>query len=257
MIGMAAVRRWLAVGAALVGLSAWAEQQPTLVVAYRDVPPDIVVYCGNRHTGPLRDAIEEAASRIGHRVEWRHISQAESFREIKDGRIDVIPYLFTKTAERAAAGRYGEPLGGKLRTASFIVSKRETRPLTRFDDLAAFVIGYRKDTFYFAEFHDSGRLKKVPYETDAEMAKAFAGGDIDMVIVNNKATLERAFYSLGFNEFKYAGLTFSRHAELYLLYSHAPAKQNTFDRLDRAIVQMKAEGLVTDIYRSFDAMPLK
>lgn len=234
-----------------------ADSRPVLVVSYRDNPPDMVAYCAERHSGPLRHVIEEAAARIGHRVEWKHLSLANSLRALKEGQVDIVPYLFTKTLERSGIGRFSETLGGKMRTVSFLLRKEDGRSVGRFADLAAFTIGYRRDSYYFSEFHESPALKTQAYEKDGEMVRDFVAGRIDMLIVNNKAATERAFLSLGFNEFKYADLDYRRDAQLYLLYTLDKRRQSLFDRLDREIVQMRQEGLVADIYRSFDTMPLR
>jgi len=233
-----------------------ADARPVLVVTYRDNPPDLVSYCAGRHSGPLRYVIEEAAARVGHRVEWRKLNLANSLRALKEGSVDIVPYLFTKTSERSAIGRFSETLGGKGRTVSFLMRKNDSRNVLQFADLEGFVIGYHKDSYYLPEFHESPRLKTVPYERDAEMVKDFIAGTIDMVAVNNKAGTARAFLALGFNEYKYAEFNYKRDAFLYLLYSLAPSKQTLFDRFDRALAQMRQEGVMTDIYRSFDTMPL-
>ena len=250
--------RWLAL--LLAGIlcgSAWADTRPALVVSFRDNPPDLVDYCGNNQSGPLRYAIEEAASRVGYRVEWRNLPLASSLRGLKEQRVDIVPYLFTKTSERAAIGRFSESLGGKMRTVSFFMAKDDARNVRKFADLEQFSIGYRQDSFYFTEFHESKTLNAHAFEKDKDMARAFVAGTINMVVVNNRATIERAFLELGFNEFRYADLSYKRDAQLYLLYSFDARKQAVFDRLDQAIVQMKREGLMADIYRSFDTMPLK
>lgn len=233
------------------------DSRPVLVVSYRDNPPDMVAYCAERHSGPLRHVLEEAAARVGHRIEWQHLSLANSLRALKEGQVDIVPYLFTKTSERAAIGRFSETLGGKMRTVSFLVRKEDGRSISRFADLEAFTIGYRRDSYYFSEFHENRTLKTVAYEKDSDMVRDFVAGRTDMLVVNNKAATERAFLSLGFNEFKYAGLDYRRDAHLYLLYSLDRSKQALFDRLDQALVQMRQEGLVADIYRSFDTMPLR
>ena len=234
-----------------------ADDRAALVVSYRDAPPDIVTYCSGNHSGPLRAAIEEAATRVGYRIKWVPLSQAESFRALKAGRVDIVPSLFVKTSERAAIGRFSEGMGGKKRTNSFLMNKNDRRNVSQLSDLATFTIGYRNQSYYFREFHESKTLKTIAYETDADMARAFVAGTIDAVIVNNKSTLERVFLQQGFNEFKYADYSNSFDAQLYLLYSRDAGKQALFDRFDQAIVQMKQEGFMTDIYRSFDAMPLK
>lgn len=241
----------------LFSVSSWADNRPTLVVSFRDNPPDMVVYCGDSHAGPLRSVIEEAAERIGHQVKWKSLSLSASLRELADGKLDVIPYLFNKTTDREAIGRFSDGLGGRSRVTSFLIGKDASLSISRFSDLSAFTIGYRKDSYYFPEFHDSRTLRTVAYEVDGKMVRDFVAGKIDAIVLTNKPTIERTFQTLGFNDFKYAELTYTRDASLYLLYSRDPRKQALFDRLDQAIMEMKREGLIADIYDSFGAEPLR
>lgn len=243
--------------ALLSGWAAGADTRPVLVASFRDNPPDMVSYCGGKHSGPLRYVLEEAAARIGYRIEWRHLSLADSFREIKAGSIDILPYLHANTAERAAIGRFSVALGTKPMLISFMMRNNDSRSVKQFADLAAFFIGYRKDSFYFTEFHESEILKTVPYEQEARMGRDLTHGRLDMIAVNSRSAFERACLGLGFNEFKYADLSYQRDAQLYVMYSHDKNKQDLFDRFDQVLLQMKQEGLIADIYRSFDMMPLK
>ena len=253
----AAIGRLALWGALICCLPAWADSRPALVVSYRDNPPDMISYCADRHSGPLRYVIEEAAGRVGYQVKWQRQSLADSLRDLRAGSVAIVPYLFTKTAERSAIGRFSASLGGKSRLVSFMIRKSDSRSITKFADLAGFTIGYRKDSYYFREFHESKALKTVAYAQDVDLGRAFLDGSVDMVVINNRLAAERAFLGLGFNEFKYADLSYPHDAQLYLLYSREPRQQELFDRLDQAIVQMKQEGLMADIYRSFDTMPLR
>jgi polar amino acid transport system substrate-binding protein len=253
---------WLAslLALSLALLSGWAigaDTRPVLVASFRDNPPDMVSYCGGKHSGPLRYILEEAAARIGYRIEWKRLSLADSFREIKAGSIDILPYLHTKTAERAAIGRFSVSLGAKPLLISFMMRNDDSRSVKQFADLAAFSIGYRKDSFYFTEFHESKMLKTVPYEQEVQMGRDFINGRLDMIAINNKQAAERAFLGLGFNEFKYAELSYQRDAQLHVMYSHDKSKQELFDLFDQVLLQMKEGGLIADIYRSFDTMTLK
>lgn len=251
------MRRLVLFFATLFCLPSWADNRPVLVVSFRDNPPDMVVYCGDSHSGPLRYVIEEAAERIGHRVQWKRLNLSNSLRELAEGRLDVIPYLFNKTTDREAVGRFSDGIGGRSRVTSFLIGKDASFSVARFSDLNAFTIGYRKDSYYFPEFHDSRTLRTVPYEVDGKMVRDFVAGKIDAIVLTNKATIERAFQTLGFNDYKYAELTYTRDASLYLLYSRDPHKQALFDRLDRTLAEMKREGLITDIYESFGTEPLR
>ena len=75
------------------------DKRPQFLATYRDGPPDMVMYSEGRHSGPLRYVTEEAARRIGYRIEWKHKSFSKSVPGLVDGTVDIIPYVFYKMPE--------------------------------------------------------------------------------------------------------------------------------------------------------------
>ena len=236
--------------------AAKAPKLPKLVVTFRDRPPDMLVYSKGRFSGPLRYVLEEAAGRIGHSVEWREATLAESEKGSVVGSVDVIPYIHQKTAEREEKFRFSVSLGSVQTFNNFMQHVGDQRKITTLADFAGMSVGHRAASAYFAEFATAKHFKRIPVEDMRSLVRVFADRSVDTIIVNNKQETERALAGkVRVDKIKYADLVVKIEAALYVLYSRAPERQKVFDRLDQAIVKMRKEGFIEDIYRSFDADP--
>lgn len=234
------------------------ETLPTLVAHYRDRPPAMITYCGDRHDGPLRRILEEAASQIRHRIEWKHVpSLATSFKALKESEADIVPYIYIRTEEREKIFRFSESLGKKRRPVSFVLRDDIVDDILSFEDVKKYKIGYLKNIYFFDEFNEDDSLDKVVFSDPVSLARSFSKGDLDVAIVINRGSTERSFYSVGFDKFRYSKFTYSVSPEpdLYYLYSQAENRQPVFDQLDEVIQRMKENGDIKDIYLSFDAEP--
>ena len=236
----------------------WAESWPTLVAHYRDRPPDMITYCGDRHDGPLRLILEEAASRIEYRIEWKNVaSLATSFEALSSSEADILPYIFIRTEAREKLYRFSESLGKKARPVSFVLRQNNEDVIQTFEDVTRYKIGYLKNIYFFKEFHDNENIDKVEFSDPVSLARSFAAGEVDVAIVVNRRSTERSFYSVGFDKFKYSSFVYNMKPEpdIYYVYSKQADRQPIFDRLDQVIREMKEEGDIQDIYLSFDADP--
>lgn len=232
-------------------------KRPQLIVTYRDTPPEMLGYSPGRHSGPLRYVIEEAAERIGYGITWKAASFADSVDQVVAGSIDIAPNARFKTAEREKTMRFSVSLGRVPSVINFLVRKDNVAVIDSMDDLKGHAVGYRRNVNYFTAFSDTTGFKKVAYGDDKSMVRGFAERVVDVLVVNNKRGIERALAAGGVNvnNFRYVNFEVSEEADVYLLYSKVPARQAVYDRLDQALLQMKAQGVITDIYNSFDADP--
>lgn len=232
-------------------------KRPQLIVTYRDTPPEMLGYSPGRHSGPLRYVIEEAAERIGYGITWKSASFADSVDQVVAGTIDIAPNARFKTAEREKTMRFSVSLGRVPSVINFLVRKDNAAVIDTIDDLKGHAVGYRRNVSYFTAFGDATHFKKVAYGDDKSMVKGFADRVVDVLVVNNKRGIERALAAGGVNvnSFRYVNFEVSEEADVYLLYSKVPARQAVYDRLDQALLQMKQQGVITDIYNSFDADP--
>lgn len=230
---------------------------PRLVATYRDVPPDMLTYSPGRHSGPLRYVIEEAAGRIGYGIEWRPAPFGESLDKAKSGDVDIVPFVRFKTEDREKVFRFSESMGKVKAVTFFLQHADDPQPIRALEDLRGRTVGYRPGSFYYEEFMPDTRFKKAGFPDDGKLIKGFIDRKVNVVVVNIPQATERALAAAGYgaSNYKYAELVIERETEMYMLYTRAAGRQEVFDRLDQALVKMREEGLIEDIYKSFEADP--
>lgn len=241
------------------GAAASAPRLPKLVVTYRDARPDMVVYSDGWHGGPIRLITEEAAKRIGYAVEWKQASFSKSIAALEEGAVDIVPFIFYKTPEREKEFLFSSSLGMRPRPVYFVVKKDgdAARGLRAFGDLKRFKVGYREKSYYFKEFHKAGNISKLPFDKLSDLADGFVRGKIDVMAVTDKLETERLFTTVGFNDYAYAELRYEMVSDMYYFYSKRKDHSEVMRRFDEAVVKMKNEGVIGEIYRSFDIEPPK
>jgi ABC-type amino acid transport substrate-binding protein len=230
---------------------------PKLVATYRDGYPDMVTYSEGKHSGPLRYVTEEAAKRIGYVVEWKHGSFKTSMAGLADGSVDIVPYIFYKTPERELESWFSTSLGLRPRPVYFMVHRNSDahKNLKTFEDLARYKIGFRGKSYYFSEFHAADNLTKVAFDLLADLAQGFIHNKVDVMAITDKWEAEREMVALGYDNYEYAELKFEKVSDMYYFYSRLPAREAVLKRFDQAVVQLKKEGMIDEIYRSFDVEP--
>jgi len=225
---------------------------PQLVASYRDVPPDMLTYSPGRHSGPLRYVLEEAANKIGYTVEWKQLSFSRSATEMADGSIDVIPYVHHKTPSRESLFRFSVSLGEETLPIYFVKKKDNLSEICSMKDLTGHHIGFLSGRYYFAAFHASTQFKKIAYPDDKALISAFSRGEVDLIASNNKMATERALKTIGLADWKYTLFKYMDKPNLYFLYSPSPKHTEMFNRLDKALLELRNEGSITDIYQAFN-----
>lgn len=233
------------------------ESRPTLIASFRDAPPDIILYNEDRHAGPLRELTEEVVRRIGFSIKWVSLSFSKSLKEIADGNIDLIPYVFEKSPDRMAVSRFSISLGVRPRPTYFIVPKFKDHKVViqKLEDLRGMKIGKRAGAHYFDELHTATHFTTLSRSDDLGVAREFNKGNVDVLLVNNKTASERMLVSLGCSEYEYADLVINRYSDMYFMYSSLPKHTQTFDRFDQVLLEMKQSGELADVYKSFGADP--
>lgn len=228
-----------------------------LVVAFLDSPPEMVVYSKHRHSGVLQYIVEEAARRIRCNIEWREMPFGASLDALKKWDVDIVTNVRFRTPERERFARFSYNLGNINSAIYFLQNINDPRDIKSLKELAEHRIGYRRGVYYFKEFE---RMTRIPFDDNDTMARDFAEEKIDVMVVNNKISSERALKSAGVNasRYRYASLVMNKELMgMYLMYSLAPQHQPVFDRLDQELKKMVQEGVVNEIYQSFDAQAPK
>ncbi len=233
------------------------DKRPQFLATYRDGPPDMVMYSEGRHSGPLRYVTEEAARRIGYRIEWKHKSLSKSLPGLADGTVDIIPYVFYKAPEFEKDSRFSVSLGLQQRPSYFVINRRfgDHTTIKTMQDLAGHRVGYRENSSYFKEFHDAVDIVKVPFKNEDEMAQAFALGKVELMVLNNKQAMQRTIASVGFNDYEYTDLVFDMKSDMYYLFSKLESRAAVLTKLDAALQEMKDDGTIARIYKSFEVEP--
>lgn len=237
--------------------------RPRLVVTFRDAPPEMLLYSPDQHGGPLRLVIEEAGKNIGYDIEWKPLSFAESVKELEaangDVDIDIVPIAHFKTPEREKTTRFSVSLGQVPYQVNFIVPVGRRQPIRSPKDLKGLKVGYRGKAFFYDGFDLLTGFERVKFANETELVKAFSEQNLDVIVSNNMLAIEHAQSEVGVNckNYKYAEMTESPAANLFLLYSRKASKQPIFDSFDKALAKMRDGKIIEKIYRSFNmAAPL-
>jgi polar amino acid transport system substrate-binding protein len=233
------------------------DPRPVITASFRDGRPDMVLYSEGHHDGPIRAITEEAAERIGHRIEWVQASYGKSVRALKEGELDIIPFIFFKTAEREQEFWFSTSLGKRPRPVHFIVHKDSdaARNLKTFGDLKRYRIGQRKTSYYFKAFHDADHFQRLMYGELVELAQAFIVHQVDVMTVNDSLEANRLMTTLGYNDYAYAELKYEDSSDVYYFYSRNAKRTELLRKFDAEVSEMVRSGRVADIYSGYGVEP--
>ena len=231
-----------------------------LIVAFLNSPPEMVVYSKGRHSGVLQYILEEAARRSHCEIEWREMSFGHSLDALKSQNIDIVTNVRFRTPERESYSRFSINLGTIPSVIYISLNSNESRDIKSLKDLTNHRIGYRRGVYYFKEFEALPNTNRIPFDDNDAMARGFAENKIDAMLVNNKISTESALKASGVNasRYRYASLIMDKEImSTYMMYSLKPELSPVFNLLDAELEKMLKEGLIADIYQSFDAKPPK
>lgn len=203
--------------------------------------------------------VEEVAKRINCDIEWREMPFGASLDALKVHAVDIVTNVHFKTAERERFSRFSINLGNFRSHVYFLQSSTDTRDIKSLADLSGRRVGFRKGVSYFAEFEKLQKLNRIPFADNETMASSFATREIDVMVVNNKISSEKALKSAGVNSTRYRYASLDMDKEIvgtYLMYSLKPELANVFTKFDIELGKMLKDGVIADIYKSFDAEPL-
>lgn len=238
---------------AVVGFTA--EGNRTLRADYRQRPPEMVIEeSKGTFAGPLIDVLEEGASRLGYRVQWREAPFQRSYRDLQLGKVDVVPRVIL-TEERKAFVAYLGPIGCQRKDILFLVRQGEKNLLNTYEDLTRVTIGTKKDTAYFDRFNKDERLKKVLSLDDANMSRMFAAGRFDTMIVLDKGAIEKAMRDINFTDYSYANYRYAQLIGNYYGMSKKSPHINRYSGLNETLRDLARTGRVKQIYTRYNVSP--
>ncbi len=251
------VRRWYLLLILTLSLTAVAEPLKVLTGHFRHRPPELMVYCSGEMTGPLYHVIEEAASRLGYRIDWKLASFRETLQSMRDGTVDLAPRVI-RTAEREQFIQFIGPVGAQQKNVRFIVPKGQAARLSRLEDLANRHTAFIGGAHYFDAFNDNKQLSKTPLRDDSEMARRLSRNEVDTLIVLDSSSMEIALERIGFADYEYANNVFEQRLDIYYGLSASSANAGLAEQLNQTISQMAHDGTIDAIYRSFELVtPLR
>lgn len=218
---------------------------------FRHRPPEMVLdEQTNTMTSPLKDILEEAAAKVGYRVQWSARPFARSVHELRTGTVDIVPRTI-RNQEREAFVRFLGSIGTQTRDILFLVKAGEEAKIKSYEDLYQLTVGVKRRTVYFERFDADPTLRKIESTDDENMARMFIMGRFDTMVVLDRAAIENAFKQLGYDRFSYADYRQSNRIEHYFGMSRSSPHFAIFDELNQALLDMVASGRVKQIYQTY------
>jgi len=224
--------------------------ETALIAHFRHRPPEMVIEHGKQFKGPLKDIIEEAASKSGFNISWFNENFDVSYECLKKGCVDIVPRLILND-ERKAFTNYLGPIGRQQKNILFLVQKGKENLISKYEDLEGLLIGTKNKASYFDRFNRDDSLKKVFLKDDKNMAKMFAAKRFDTMIVIDKTAIEEALRQINFTEFAYASYQHKQSIDVYYGFSKFSPRADQYEQLQSALLEMVEKGRINEIYYSY------
>ncbi|CAH0537337.1 substrate-binding periplasmic protein [Vibrio marisflavi] len=220
---------------------------------FRNRPPQMVVD-GDKFSGPLKDILEEASSKIGYTVKWRKAPFKRSLEGLKNGSVDIVP-RYRKTPDREVFTNYLGPIGYQERNVKFVVLKSNKDIIKTYDDLKKYKVGVKRGTSYFKQFTDDKSIAKVETSDDEQIVKMLRGKRFEVAIIIDEGAFEHSAKKEGFTDWAYAPYEFVRRLPNYYGMSKTSPNAGEYDALNAAIKGMATSGRVKEIYMQYNVEP--
>ena len=227
------------------------DSRPKLIATFRDKPPSMYLYSPGRFAGPLRFILEEAASKIGYAVDWQQAGLSVSLTGLQNNSIDIVPHIRSRTQDREKLYRYSVNLMNQKRSIYFALRNNQANAINELSDLQGMIVGYPQGNHFTNEFQNASDFKKKPYPTIELMVLALNRHEIDVMVVSSKRAIEKQLRIIGATNVKYAKFTLDNNPGLYFLYSKNPTQQAVYNRLNQALIELKKQGLIENVFKSF------
>ncbi len=222
-------------------------QETELTADFRHRPPEMVVE-GQRFSGPLKAIIEEAAGKVGYKVNWRLAPFSRSLHGLKSGDVDIVPRTI-RNEQREAFVDYLGPIAYQQKDIVFLVKKGKENTIQRYEDLHDFTVGVKRKTAYFSRFDkDLDITKRVTQGDDYVLARMFIGGRFDTVAILDRTAIESALAGYGFRDYGYADYRHVQRIGNYFGMSKRSPHSALFPELNKALANLVASGRVAELY---------
>ena len=236
-------------------LDAFADDN-VFIAHYRPRPPEMTIDDKNNHfSGPLIDILNEAAQKIGYKVQWYVDDFKNSYECLKKGCVDIVPRVIL-TRERKEFVHYLGPIGYQQKNIYFLTNKGKESRISTYEDLYSFSIGVKKHAAYFDRFNKDEKLNKIPLNDDRNISKMFMTNRIDTVAVLDEMAIKEAFNNLQYDNYSFADYYFEQRIGNFYGMSKKSAKAHQYKALNDALKNMIDSGRISDIYKSYGIQEL-
>lgn len=233
----------------LISPSSGATDTNLIMADFRHRPPEMNIENGVL-TGPLKDILDEAASKIGYQVIWRQIPFARSLQMLRKGQTDIVPRTI-RTTEREAYINYLGPIAHQVKDIVFVVKKGKEGSVKQYQDLKGLKIGVKRKTAYFAQFDQDAELKKEELLDDDNMVRMFENGRFDVMAVLDQEALKVAMAKYQITNFSYADYQYNQVIGNYYGMSKTSKMAVLYHDLNQALKEMIEKGRINDIYMQY------
>ncbi len=254
-VHMNAAILWLVALLAAGGLADASAQALVLQADARARPPEMVV--DDRTgvpSGPLVEILEEAARSVGYSVKWRSVPFTRSLEQLRTGETDIVPRLML-TEDRKTFVDFLGPIGVKAVFIEFLVKPGSEHRLKSYDDLKTLLVGVKRGTSYFERFDRDGTIRRMESVDDENMARMFAFGRFDTMIVLDRPALEQVLKEQRIGHYAWADYKVPLSLPVYFGMAKASRHAGGARQLSDALKKMASTGRVADIYRKFELVP--
>lgn len=238
----------------IAGVAGKVSAESVLRVNLRNRPPDIHLKDGGG-SGPLKEILEKAASRIDTEIQWIEGPFKRGLEDMRNGKIDLVPRTFFRK-DRLEFTHYLKPIGYQKKEIVFFVKKGRESVLKNYDDLYKIDVGVKRGTVYFPQFDNDDHLRKIEGAEDPSLVKMLIGERFDAVISIDEKGMKEEFKKLGYDDYSLADYKFVKKIGLYYASSkvlYNSGKKKLYTALDDELQKMVSNGEVDMIYRDCGA----
>jgi polar amino acid transport system substrate-binding protein len=232
------------------------QAEQVLRADYRERPPEMQAR-DSLPVGPLIEVLNVAAQRVDARIEWRYAPFVRSLKDLKSGRVDLVPRVLF-TTERMGYIHFLPSIGTQRKSIRFIVKSGQQSSLRSYADLQGKVIGVKRGTAYFDQFDSDNTLRKSLITDDYLLAGMFRAGRLDTLVVLDAEAIEAQFRKIGFSDYSYAEYRYEQSIGNYYGVSkrnYLGAKKAIYERLGQVLHDMREGGEIARIYHRYGVVP--
>ncbi|CAN5398884.1 basic amino acid ABC transporter substrate-binding protein [soil metagenome] len=219
--------------------------KPGTLVVGSDIPyPPFEDGRNGDYTGFDIDLVGDIAEKLGLTVEVQDTNFTTIFRDLSQGKFDLVASASTITPERQKTVDFSDP----YYEAQQAILVAEGSDIKTADDLNGKTVGAQDGTTGEAYVTDKLDAKAVrPYPEAADAINALRNGQIEAAVIDQPVAQDAVDKGAG------SGLVVAGEISTDELYGLAIAKDNTklLDAVNGALQDLKDDGTLNDLYQQY------